>query len=71
MSFLWVKSLPPGGGPRYGPPGVHQHTPAVAGGGVALDRLVQSSLGTVWYEYSIVLVLPRLFLGRLLLLVTR
>ena len=33
----------PGGGPGDGPTGVHEHTPAVASGGVALDRLVQSS----------------------------
>lgn len=63
--------LLPGGGPWYWPPGVHQHTPAVPSVRVALDGLVETSLGAVWYKHGIVLVLPGLFLGRLLLLIAR
>lgn len=66
-----LQCLLPGGGSWYWPSGVHQHTPTVPSVRVALDGLVEASLSAVWDKHSVVLVLPRLFLGRLLLLITR
>lgn len=61
----------PGGRARDGASGVHQDTPAVARGGVALDGLVQAAVGTLGDHHIVILGLPGLLQGRLLLLVTR
>lgn len=61
----------PGGGPGNGSACVHQHTPAVTCGLVALDRLVETPGPTVRDEDGLAGVLPRLIQGALSLLVTR
>lgn len=63
-------SVLPGGGARYVPARVHQDAEAVAGGLMTLHWFVEPSLSAVWYKHSVVLVLPRLFQGRLPFLVT-
>lgn len=54
-----------------GPPGIYKHTPAVTRGRVALDRLVEPFLGTVWDEDSFWFLMLHLLQGRLQLLITR
>lgn len=61
----------PGGGSRNGPSRVHQNTPAVACGLVALDRFVKTSGSTVGDKSGLTRVLPILVQGALSLLVTR
>lgn len=60
----------PCGGPRNGPPSVHQHTPAVTGGRVALNWLVEAAMCTLRDHYIVVLGLLGFLESRLMLLVT-
>ncbi len=64
-------SVLPCRGSRYGSPSVHQHTPAVTSGLVALDRLVEALQATVRDEDGFPWVLLSLILSGLPLLVTR
>lgn len=59
----------PGGRAGDGAAGVHEDAPAVAGGRVALHRLVEPAVGALRNHHVVVLGLPGLFQGRLLLLV--
>lgn len=61
----------PRGGPRQRSPRVHQHTPAVASGLVALHWLIEAPRGTLWDDNALTRILPGLFQGTLPLLVTR
>lgn len=61
----------PCGGPRQWAPRVHQHTPAVASGLVALHWLIEAPRGTLGDYNALTRILPGLFQGTLPLLVTR
>lgn len=61
----------PRGGSRQRAPRVHQHTPAVASGLVALHRLVEPPGGALGDDNALPGILPGLFQGALPLLVTR
>lgn len=56
---------------RYGPTGVHQHTPAVPSGRMTLYWFVKAAVSTVRHEHSFVFMLSCLFLCRQLLLIAR
>lgn len=61
----------PCGGPRQRAPRVHQHTPAVTSGLVALHWLIEPPRGTLRDDNALTGILPGLFQGTLSLLVTR
>lgn len=71
--FLYVIFLIilPGRGSRNGASRVHQNTPTVACGLVALDGLVKASRPTVGDENGLTRILQSLFHSTLSLLVTR